>query len=258
MVHLDPGSQGFAESRCTGRDEHEFLDVDRIGGMSSPVQHVEERNRQHSGCRPAEIPEQRDIQRRGSSPGGGQRHGKDGVGTQPTLVGRAVQIEHDLVERFLIGDVPADHRRRDLIQNVGYGPRNALAAVAVSTISKLNSFERPRRCSRRHRCSAEGAASEKHLGLDGRVSPGVEDFTGPDHVDGGHGPSLGGNVSHVHSCSRGYLSVRLWLLSTIRPIRPCSRGRVSPTIPFSGTFGRTDRRLAARPPLDRCEDGVQG
>ena len=75
--------------------------------------------------------------------------------------------------------------------NVRNGPRHALAAVAVSTIPKLNRFECPRRCPRRNRCSTEATASETDLGLNGRVPPGVEDFTGPDIAYcGDHGPSL--------------------------------------------------------------------
>ena len=41
---LDTGSQRFAERRKASRYEHELLNVHRVGGMSTAVEHVEARN----------------------------------------------------------------------------------------------------------------------------------------------------------------------------------------------------------------------
>src|SRR5690606_20906270 len=50
-------------------------------------------------------------------------------------------------------------------------------------VPRLDGFACPCRCSRGGRGPTEAAASEDDLGLDGRVSPGVEDLTGPDGTD---------------------------------------------------------------------------
>ena len=69
------------------------------------------------------------------------------------------------------------------------GPLYALSAVAVSAVSKLDGFECPGRCPRGNQRPAEATASERDIGLDGRVAPGVEDLAGPDRSNRGHGPS---------------------------------------------------------------------
>ena len=226
--------------------------------MCPTVQHIEERDGKHASRRPTEVLEQRNSEGCRRRTRGRQRNGQDGVGTQPGFVRSPVQIQHDLVEGFLVYGVAAQQRRSDLVVNIGNGPRYALAAVAVSTISKLNRFERPRRCSRRNRCSTEGAASEEHLGLDGRVPPGIEDFTGPDHIDSGHGPSLCGNVSHDYSCSPGNRCDRPWRLPTMCSIHQDSYRPVHRSSPSAGTGDRTDRPPAAAPLPGRYANGGPG
>jgi hypothetical protein len=116
-------------------------------------------------------------------PGPRKRHGQDGVGTEIGLVRRAVEIEHDLIDAFLLGGIEPRQCGSDLGGDVLDRPRNPFSAVAVSAVTKLVSFQRPCRRPGRDRRPAKPSAGQKDLGFDGRVPAAVEDLTGPDVSD---------------------------------------------------------------------------
>ncbi len=53
--------------------------------------------------------------------GGGEGHAEDGVGAEIGLVGRAVQLQHEVVQRALVGGVLAQEGRGDDVVDVGHG-----------------------------------------------------------------------------------------------------------------------------------------
>ena len=111
VIDLNSPPQSLGEAGSAGRDEHELLDVHRVGGMGATVENVHHRNRQHPSGRTAQVLEERDVEGGGRRPGRRQRDAEDGVGPEVGLVGGGVEVDHDLIERFLIDGIHADDGR---------------------------------------------------------------------------------------------------------------------------------------------------
>jgi hypothetical protein len=73
-----------------------------------------------------------------------QRHRQNGICPEFRLVGGCVEVEHHLIDRFLIGGRHAHHCRSDPVVDVLDGPQYAFPAVTGSAVPKLDGFERPR------------------------------------------------------------------------------------------------------------------
>ena len=105
------GAQAFAERRQTQRHDHEFLKINRRVGVRAAVDDVGHRHGQHFGVRPAEIFEQRLVQRGGGGFGVGERNGENGVRAELGFRFRAVEFEHGAVHGQLVERVEADAAR---------------------------------------------------------------------------------------------------------------------------------------------------
>ena len=126
MIHLDAGAQRLTKAREPGGDQHELLDIDTVGGVGAPIQDVETRDgKDTSGCT-AEIAVQRHPDSGGRGPGCGQRDREDGVGAEMTLVRGSVEIEHHLVDGFLVRRIHADDGIGDRLVDIGDGSQHAL------------------------------------------------------------------------------------------------------------------------------------
>ena len=105
----------------------------------------------------------------------------------PGLVGRAVKIDHQIVDPHLLGRLDAADRIEDFALGVGHGLPHALAAVAAGiAVAQLHRLMRAGRGAGGHGGAALGARFEDHVDLDGGIAPAVEDFTAEDVGDGGH------------------------------------------------------------------------
>ena len=109
-------AQALAEGVEALRHDHEFLEINRGIRVRAAVDDVGHRHRQHLGVRSAEVLEERQAQRVGGGLGVGQRDGQDGVGAELGLGFRAVELEHDAVNRQLVERVQAPERRQDLLR----------------------------------------------------------------------------------------------------------------------------------------------
>jgi hypothetical protein len=69
--------------------------------------------------------------------------------------------------------------------------QDALAAIALAAIAHLHRLVGARGGPGGHGGPAEGAVLQQHVDLDGRIAAAVEDFTGDDIDDGGHGTLFG-------------------------------------------------------------------
>ena len=114
----------------------------------------------------------------------------DGVGAQPGLVRRAVQVDHRLVDQPLVVGVVAEQFRLDLVDDGLDGLGDALAAVGVAAVAELDRLERAGGGAARRGRPAVRAVVEHDLDLDRGVAPGVQDLPGVDGVDGGQGGLL--------------------------------------------------------------------
>ncbi len=154
--------------------------------MGATVEHVEARHRERARRGAPEVAKQRETDRRGGGAGDGERDAEDGVGAESFLVGGSVEIEHHLVDVLLLRGVEPDHLRCDRLVDIGDSPLHALSAVAVSAVPKLVGFECPCGCAGGYGRPTEPSASEEDLGLDRRVTPGIQDLAGPYLGDRGH------------------------------------------------------------------------
>ena len=146
------------------------------------------RHRQDVGLRAAEVAEERLARRGRRRLGAGQRHGEDGVGAEGGLVVGAVEIEHRLVNRRLVGGVSALEHGENLFVDVGDGLPDALAEVAAFVaVAQLERLVFAGARAAGHGGTAEGAVLEDHVSLDSGVAARVEDFAGQDAFDLCHG-----------------------------------------------------------------------
>src|SRR5690554_3308831 len=99
-----------------------------------------------------------------------QRNCKYGIGTQLTLVGRSVEIDHELIQTNLVKHVPSDQLRRNNFVYVIHRFQYSFAKEpALFTVSKLNGFISAGGSTGRHDGPAYGPVAEKHLHLHGGV-----------------------------------------------------------------------------------------
>ena len=105
---LGAGAQGLAEGRRPDGHDHELLEVGRVRGVLAAVEDVELRHRQRARAHAAEVAVERHAVFGGHRVRAGERDAEDGVGAQLALVGRAVEVDQQLVDGRLVGGVLVD------------------------------------------------------------------------------------------------------------------------------------------------------
>ena len=120
MKNFGAVAQGFAKAGRTHRQDHELLQVDAVIGMCTAVDDIHHRHRQRGGGFAAQVSVQRQsrFQRRRASIG--QRHREQCIGAEAALVVAAIQIDHRLVETFLIAAVASDYEFGQVTVDVFY------------------------------------------------------------------------------------------------------------------------------------------
>ena len=113
---------------------------------------------------------------------------EDGVGAEPGLVRRAVEIDQQRVDPDLLGGFVAGQRVEDLAVDGIDRLQHALAAVAaLVAVAKLDRLVGAGGGARRNGRATEGAGFQRHIDLDGRIAAAVENFAGVDVSDHRHG-----------------------------------------------------------------------
>ena len=193
MEHLSAHAQGLGEGVRAGGDEHELLDVDGIVGVHPAVDDVHQGDRQHPRRHAADIAVERQGRILGRGLGGGEADAQDGVGAQPALVRRAVELDHRRIEAALVLGVEAGERVEQLAVDRVHRLQHALAAVAaVVPVALLHRLVGPCGGAGRDRRATEGTVLQRHIDLDRGIAPAVEDFARGDVDDIGHGRRLSG------------------------------------------------------------------
>ena len=119
--------------------------------------------------------------------GDGERHAEDGVGAEARLVGRAVELDHRLVDLDLVLGVETADRLEDLAVDGFDGALDALAEITLAAVAKLDRLMRTGRGAGRHRRATKAAVLQVHIHFDGGIAAAVEDFAADDVDDSGHG-----------------------------------------------------------------------
>src|SRR5450432_1874619 len=196
--------------------------------------------------RAAEIAEQRQLGRLGSSARDRERDAEDRVGTELRLVGRAVEVDQLCVEKPLLARFVADDLRRDVIDDRAHRVLDALAAIAFVAIAKLDRLERASRCAAGHRGPCDRAVVEKNLDFDGGIASRIEDFTSPKGFDGGHSGLLS-RIGRVSAGLQVYRPGASAACTNPRYRRAAARNAASASTPDSRASATT---AISRSPID--------
>ena len=139
------------------------------------------------GIGAAEITIERQSERLRRRLGYGHGHTEDGIGAEPGLVGRAVELDERVVDAALVLGVHAGERIEDLAVDGTDRLEHALAEVApLVAVAQLDGLVRTRGCPRRHRGTTPCSVLEDDIDLDGGVAATVEDLAADDVDDGSH------------------------------------------------------------------------
>mmetsp|Transcript_39114 Transcript_39114/g.92556 ORF Transcript_39114/g.92556 Transcript_39114/m.92556 type:complete len:501 (+) Transcript_39114:284-1786(+) len=201
VVHLNRHADGLLERLGADRADHELLHGEAVAGVGATVDHVHPGDRHDHLLHTSEVGEvlvEGDALLRGAGLGHGERDGEDGVSAEHRLVGRAVDLDHFLVDALLVGGVHALEGRRDLLLDVLHRLDHTLAEVAsLVVIAKLARLVDPRR-SPRGDLGTEGADVGGEVHLDRRVASRVEHLAGDDRLDAAR-PAAQGHVGAEHA-----------------------------------------------------------
>ena len=182
VEHLCAPTKTFREALRAYRHDHEFLYVNSVRGMRAAVEDIHHRDRKYVRIHAAEESVQRDIQRCRSRSCARDGNSEDRIRTELALVLGAVGVYHCLIYRVDVGRVHADDSVADNGVDVVHCLGNALSAesglVAVAQLKRLELAGGSSAGS----CSAgNGAVCEPYLGLNGRISAGI-DYLAPDDI----------------------------------------------------------------------------
>ena len=184
---LDSLAEGVGEGFCADGHDHELLEVNVGVRVRASVEDVHHGRGQKRGIDAAQVAIERELERVGAGAGGGHGDSEDGVGAEAGFVLRTVYGDHGGVEQALVGCVHADELGREDGLDVVDGGEDAFAeVVGLVSIAELDCLMFARRGSGGDGGAADGSAGEGDVSFEGRISAGVEDFTGSD----------GDNVSH--------------------------------------------------------------
>ena len=192
VENLRADADRLGERLGADRHDHEFLEIDRIVGVRAAVDDVHHRHGQQPRARAADIAVERQAVRLRRRLGDGERHAQDGVGAEPALVLRAVELDQRLVDLDLVFRLHAADRVENLAVHRLERLQHALAEVArLVAVAELHRLVRAGRGAGRHGGAAEGAVLQRHVDLDGRIAAAVENLAADDVDDGGHPRSKG-------------------------------------------------------------------
>ena len=204
---LRADAQAFREGLRAHRHDHEFLNVDRVVGVGPAIDDVHHRHRQDAAPRRPRHSARAAAQLAGRRLGDGEADAEDGVGAEPALVLRAVElaqgaVDADLVERVMALAAPAaiSPLTASTAFRTPLPPKRLLVAVA-----QLHRLARSGRSARGHGGPAVGAALENDVDLDGGISPAVEDFPAANAGDCCHDSTLPSSVDSLSDRSQRLL-----------------------------------------------------
>jgi len=202
-------AQRFGKCRRSDRQDHEFLEIDRVVRMHAAVDDVHHRHRQGPRRGAADIAIERHVEGFGRRLGAGQRNAEDGVGAEPALVRGAVEVDHDLVDLDLFLDRLVAQRIENLAVDGVDRLLHALAEVTLLVaVPQFHRLMRARGGARGHRRAADRAVFQHHIDFNRGIAAAIENFTADDVDDGGHGSLMGLAGKDVWRCFYSRLRCR--------------------------------------------------
>ena len=156
MINLGAPAQGLAEAGRADRHHHEFLKVGTAQRVLAAVHDIHHRRRQNMRVYAAQIGIQRQPQAVGRRVRQRQRYAQNGVGAKFALGRRAVNLQHQFVERLLTVRRQPRQFRRDNIVDRRHRSQNAFAQVArLVAVAHFQRLVLSGRGAARHDCAAQ-------------------------------------------------------------------------------------------------------
>ena len=180
MEDFRADTQGVMEGfRADGHD-HEFLNIQVVGGMSAAVDDVHHGGGHDFCVDSAEILIQGQAQKFGRGAGCGEGDAQHGVGAEAGLVVRAVEVEQGGVHLHLAQGVKADNGFGNFSVHMFHGLGDALSFIAGRVaIAQLKRFPCAGGGSGGHGGAAHMAGFQTHFHFHSGVAAGIQNFAGP-------------------------------------------------------------------------------
>mmetsp|Transcript_896 Transcript_896/g.2413 ORF Transcript_896/g.2413 Transcript_896/m.2413 type:complete len:484 (-) Transcript_896:141-1592(-) len=192
VVDLRTHLHRMAEVVRANRQDHELLHRELVTRVRAAVDNVEGGHGQlelRVARQVSDVLVERHLLGGGAGAARRERDAEDCVGAElglapAELVGGAVEhLNHELVERLLVGRVHPEHLGADDRVDVVNGLHHALAhPVRLHPVAQLESLVRARARTARHR-RAEEAVLSRHVHLHRRIAAAVEDLARLDRLD---------------------------------------------------------------------------
>ena len=126
---------------CADRHDHEFLEINVVIGMGATVEDVHHRRRQGVCACAAEVAVQRQCKAIRRGPRGSHRDGKNRIRAQSSLIFGAIELNHFLVQRALVGGVEVRQGVGYLAVYIFHGLEHTFADVNTAVaVAQLNRF----------------------------------------------------------------------------------------------------------------------
>ena len=178
MEDLGPHAQGITEALGAQGHDHEFLDVQVVGGVGAAVDDVHHGRGQHLGVDAAQVFVQGQAQVFAGGTGAGHGHAQHGVGAQTALVVGAVQVDEGIVQLYLLQGVQAQQGVGDLAVDVLHGLGHALAAVTLAAVTQFQGLTAAGGGAGRHGRAAAVAGLQRNFHFHGRIAARIQDLAG--------------------------------------------------------------------------------
>lgn len=111
VVGLGTDLHSLLEGGCTSGDDHELLERELVAGVRTTVDDVEARGGEDEGGldtgEVGEVLVERDTLLSGSGLRDGDGYTEDGVSTELALVGGTVELDQEVIDLLLLGDLEA-------------------------------------------------------------------------------------------------------------------------------------------------------
>ncbi len=184
MVDFDAGPHGIGEAGETPGLDHEFLEVDVVVGVFSAIEDVHHGYGEGFGAGSAEVAVEWEACGFGGGLGDGHGDAEDGVGAEFSLVGGSIELDHELVDGFLVAGVEADEFRGDFGVDVVDGFEDALAhELFLVVVAEFAGLVFAGAGAGGDGGAAEGAVFQNDIDLDGRIAAGVKNLASLDEFD---------------------------------------------------------------------------
>ena len=181
----------LGESLSANRSDHEFLEVDRSGRVSTTVDHVAHRAREgelFSAMELSNVLVKRKASILSSSNANSHGNAEDSVCTERVLEHAvAVEFDHSVINFSLLGRIHANDLLSDLGVDVLHGSESALAEIGLLVaVAEFASFAFTSGSTTRNSCVTNDTVVKSNIDFERRIATGIQNLTSPNFSDFSH------------------------------------------------------------------------